>query len=286
VSDAHPGSWLREPLVHFLAIGVALFALYGLVNDDVDGADNRIEITDGTIARLTDTWTKTWQRSPTDAELRNLIDGHIREEVLVREALALGLDTDDVIIRRRLAQKMEFLAEDLSRLTEPQDAELKRFFAANPELFREPARLSFRQIYFNADRRGATVAAEAETLLTALRAGEPVDLDSSGDRFMLDLNYELATEREVARAFGTRFAAALFATASNGWHGPLESGYGLHVVLVDARKPARLPEFSSVRKAVYTAWMDVEQRRMEQEIFERLKSRYEIVFTTTDGPPT
>jgi len=272
----------REPLVHFLLIGAALFVLYGLVSDDVPESDDRIEITDGTVARLTEGWVKTWQRPPTEAELRGLIDGHIREEVLVREAFALGLDADDVIIRRRLAQKMEFITEDLGRMAEPQDSDLQSFFDEHPEMFREPARLSFLLIYFNTDSR-EDAATDARRLLEALRSGQAVDPDSAGDRLMLDANYELATERDISRVFGTKLAAALFATDTSGWQGPFESGYGLHLAEISDRRATRLPEFSAVREDVRAAWLDAEQKRMEQAVFERLKSRYEIVDLTDKG---
>lgn len=279
MSDAN---LFREPLVHFLLIGAALFVLYGLVSDDVPDSDDRIEITDGTVARLTEGWLKTWQRPPTEAELRGLIDGHIREEVLVREAFALGLDADDVIIRRRLAQKMEFITEDLGRMVEPQDSDLQQFYDEHPEMFREPARLSFRLIYFNTDSR-ADAATDAKRLLEALRAGQAVDPVTAGDRLMLDANYERVTERDVSRVLGTKFAAALFATKASGWQGPFESGYGLHLAEISDRRAARLPEFAAVREAVTAAWLDAEQRRMEQAVFERLKSRYEIVDLTGKG---
>jgi peptidyl-prolyl cis-trans isomerase C len=283
VSDTNSStSFIREPLVHFLLIGAALFVLYGLVNDDVLESDDRIEITDGTVERLTEGWKRTWQRPPTEAELRGLIDGYIREEVLVREAFALGLDADDIIIRRRLAQKMEFITEDLGRLAEPQDSDLQRFFDEHPEMFREPARLSFRLIYFNTDNR-ADAATDARRLLESLRSGQVIDLDSAGDRLMLDANYELATERNISRVFGAKLAAALFATETNGWQGPFESGYGLHLAKISDRRAARLPEFTAVHEAVMAAWLDAEQKRMEQAVFERLKSRYEIVYLTSDG---
>jgi len=275
-------SFIREPLVHFLLIGAALFVLNGLVSEDAPESDNRIEVTDGTVARLTEGWVKTWQRPPTEAELRGLIDGHIREEVFVREALALGLDADDVIIRRRLAQKMEFITEDLGRLATPKDSDLQQFFEEHPELFREPARLSFRQIYFNIDSR-ADAAADARSVLESLRAGKAIDPGSTGDRLMLDSNYELATERDISRMFGTQFAAALFAAEATGWQGPFASGYGMHLAEILNRREARMPEFTAVHEAVKIAWLDAEQERTEKAVFERLKSRYEIMDLTSDG---
>lgn len=277
-------SILREPLVHFLLIGAALFVLFGFVSEDeTAGTESRIEITDGTVERLIAGWEKTWQRPPTEVELRGLVDGHIREEVFVREALALGLDADDVIIRRRLAQKMEFITEDLGRLVAPQESDLRRFFDENPDMFREPARLSFRLIYFNTDSR-ADAAADARRLLETIRSGRVIDPDTAGDRLMLDSSYELVAERDVSRLFGSRFAAALFAAEGIGWQGPFESGYGLHLAEILDRRAARLPDFPVVRDDVRSAWLEAERKRVEQEVFERLKSRYEIVDLTREGP--
>lgn len=279
---------LREPLVHFMAIGAILFGFYNLINDDRD-TGNRIEVTDRKVAQLTQAWVSTWQRTPTAGELQSLIDGYIREEVLVREAFALGLDEDDVIIRRRLAQKMDFLTSDLSNASAPEDDKLLDYFTNHPELFVIPARVSFRQIYFNADQRGNATSADANALLAKLKNGTQVDPATQGDRFMLETRFTRATERQVARTFGGSFAAALFGLNSSGlnapgWHGPLESGYGLHLVWVETYELARQPEFSSIRNDVLLAWQEAEQQRREAEAFEQLKARYEIVISTTGRP--
>jgi hypothetical protein len=177
---------------------------------------------------------------------------------------------------------MEFITEDLGRLATPKDSDLQQFFDEHPELFREPARLSFRQIYFNNDNR-ADAPADARSVLESLRAGKAIDPGSTGDRLMLDSNYELATERDISRVFGTQFSAALFAAEVTGWQGPFESGYGLHLAEILNHRAARMPEFTTVREDVKAAWLDVELKRTEQAVFERLKSRYEIVILTSDG---
>ena len=147
--------WYREPLVHFLGIGALLFGLFALLNDDASSIDaNRIEITASNVERLREVWSKQWNRQPTETELKGLINSHIREEVLYREGLALGLDKNDTIIRRRLAQKMEFLFEDLADQVKPNERELERYFDRNRERYRHPVRISFTHVYFSVDRRG------------------------------------------------------------------------------------------------------------------------------------
>ena len=148
-------TWTREPLVHFLVLGALLFGLFALVNNEASSkSPNRIEITSADVDRLQERWTKQWNRPPTETELKSLIEAYLREEILYREALALGLDQNDTIIRRRLAQKMEFLFEDLADQVEPTDEELKRYFDRNRDQYRLPARFSFAHVYFSVDQRG------------------------------------------------------------------------------------------------------------------------------------
>ena len=160
--------FFKEPLFHFLALGAALFLLYGLVSDDRRDAQNQLLVTQGDIRQLADTWQMQWRRQPTSAELRGLVEAHIKEQILYREALAMGLDQDDTIVRRRLAQKMEFLAQDIASWVEPTEEELETFLAENPELFRTPVEVTFTHVYVSPDARGASAREDAEALLTIL----------------------------------------------------------------------------------------------------------------------
>lgn len=273
---------LKEPLVHFLLVGALLFGVYSWTNPGVGGPDDRlIEITPGTVQRLQDAWTRQWRRAPTRQELDGLIEDHIREEVLYREAIALGLERDDTIIRRRLAQKMEFLSEDLGTLVEPDDAELREFFAKRQADFAEPARVSFTHVYFSPDQRGGAAAADAELVLAELQAADVIDAGERGDRFLMQLRYNALTERDAAQLFGSAFSQRLFELPEGSWRGPVESGFGWHLVRVTDRVAPRMPDFDVVRDEVRREFDYERRREVRAATYEALRARYEIKFSTS-----
>ena len=272
--------WHREPLIHFLGIGALLFGVFALVNDEASSVPpNRIEITAADVDRLQERWTKQWNRPPTETELKGMIEAHLREEVLYREALALGLDKNDTIIRRRLAQKMEFLAEDLANQVPPTDEELQEYLDQNPDRYRSPARFTFTQVYFSIDQRGAEAYKDAERLLAKLQnnTATPIRVADRGDRLMLDQDYVQSTELEVAKLFGQHFSEQLLEIQKGSWQGPIESGYGIHLVRIHDKVEPRLPELAEVLKRVQVDLESERRREMNKEIFEKLKARYEIV---------
>ncbi len=272
--------WHREPLIHFLGIGALLFGVFALVSDEVGSVDsNRIEITTADVDRLQERWTKQWNRPPTETELKGLIKSHIREEVLYREGLALGLDQNDTIIRRRLAQKMQFLFEDLSDQVEPTDEELKDYFDRNQDQYRLPTRFSFTHVYFSTDQRGESAGKDARHLLAQLQTGDslPLPVSDQGDRLMLGYDYVQKTEQEVAKLFGRSFAEQILKAQEGSWQGPIESGYGLHLVRIHAKVEPRLPELKEVRDRVQTNLVGERRRKTNEQIYQRLKARYEIV---------
>jgi peptidyl-prolyl cis-trans isomerase C len=269
---------LHEPLAHFLVLGALMFLVYALVADDSTGdGTNRIEVDTGTIQRLEDSWARQWQRQPTAQELTGLIENYIREEVLYREAIAMGLDQDDTIIRRRLAQKMEFLSADLAMQVEPTDGQLRTFLAENRERFLEPARISFRHVYFSLDKRGQSAKSDAEALRATLEASDIGDDTVYGDRFMLDSEFAMASEREIAGLFGQQFAADIFVLDTGAWTGPVASGLGLHLVYISERLSARLPEFDNIRDRVRNEYMTNQRAAVDQAVYQSLKARYEII---------
>jgi hypothetical protein len=272
--------WHREPLVHFLGIGALLFGVFALVNDEASSVPtNRIEITAADVDRLQERWSKQWNRPPTETELKGMIESHLREEVLYREGLALGLDKNDTIIRRRLAQKMQFLFEDLSDQVEPTDEELKNYFAKNKDKYLSPARVSFSHIYFNVDRRGEAAHDDAKYLLKKIRSekSSSVRVSDQGDRFMLQYDFVKNTVQEVAKLFGRRFAELLLEVQEGSWQGPIESGYGIHLVRIHDKVEPRLPELAEVLNRVQVDLGSERRREMNKKIFEKLKARYEIV---------
>ena len=259
----------KEPLVHFLALGVFIFILDGWLGGSGGelAQGKRVVVDAERVAWLIEGWTRQWRRPPTEAELRGLVEGRIREEVLYREALAMGLDQDDTIVRRRLVQKVEFLTEDMAAQSEPTDEQLSSYLRENRERYQVPARLSFRHIYFNADERGAQVEADAKAVLAELRelGGRPDRAAERGDRFMLESEFKLKTEREVALRMGTEFARELFSLQSNGWDGPLLSGYGFHLVHVLERVPGREPELEKIRRRIVNDYTRDQRQQAKAE---------------------
>ena len=272
----------REPLLHFLLVGGLLFAADAVLRDRAAPSDQVIRISEPEIDRLRAQWTRQYQRSPAPEEIQGLIDARLREEVLFREALAMGLDQDDSIVRRRLAQKLEFLIEDLAAAREPTEAELSAFFEARQEGYQLPARVSFSQVFFSPDRRGRAAKPDASLVLAGLR---PETLAAAaadqGDRFMMGASYSEQRPQDVEAVFGPEFVQALFEIEPGGWSGPIPSAYGWHLVRIEARSPSRLPTLAQVADQVRHDW-SYEQRRLANEtVFERLAARYEL--TIEDG---
>ena len=265
----------KEPLLHFLIIGALIFVLFSVVNkEEIALSENKIVVTAAEIERLSDNWSKKWNRPPTETELKGLVESYIREEVYYREALALGLDQNDTILRRRLMQKMEFLSNDIAELNTPDETELNTFFLENQEKYKLPARVSFTHIYFSLDKRGAKAFEDAKNVLTGLNA---LRTPERGDSFMLEYDFIQETPFEVERLFGKVFAEQLFTLKTNSWQGPVESGYGLHLVRISEKVDSRMPELASVIDKVHTDLMFERRQKMNKEIYERLKERYEIV---------
>ena len=270
--------WLREPLVHFLFIGGLLFFVYSLQNDGFSDQSKRIIFTKADINRLSLMWQKQRQRPPTQVEMKGLIEQQIREQVMYREALAMGLDQNDSIVRRRLAQKVEFISADLAALIEPSEKDLAEYLAAHSDKFEIPARLSFDQIYLSTDKRGAGVEDDVARLLAKLeKAGSGTDITKYGDRFMLGQQHVRLTEHDVARLFGKDFASQLFTLAGGTWLGPIKSGYGLHLVRIDDKTAARQPELKMVQDKVRNEWMNQQRRTIDKAFYQSLRQRYEIV---------
>jgi hypothetical protein len=267
--------WHKEPLLHFLIIGAVIFVVFSIVNkDEIDISGNKIVVTAAEAERLSDNWSKKWNRPPTETELQGLVESYIKEEVYYREALALGLDKNDTILRRRLMQKMEFLSNDLAELNQPDESALNKYFLDNQEKYKLPARVSFTHIYFSLDKRGAKAFEDAKNLLSQLN---DLSAPEKGDSFMLQYDFNQETPFEVARLFGTGFAEQLFTLETNTWQGPIESGYGLHLVRISEKIDSRTPELASVIEKVRTDLMFEQRKKMNKEIYERFKERYEIV---------
>ena len=272
-------SFVREPLIHFLLLGAALFLLDAWLRPAAaPAASTEIVVSGARIRNLAQNFARTWQRPPTREELDGLVESYVREEVMVREALALGLDRDDTIIRRRLQQKVEFVSEEAVALARPTDEELNAYLKANADAFRAESRATFDQVFLDPNKRKTTLSADAKRLLEALnRAGAAADPAQSGDRLQLiDPRYENAPQAELARLFGNEFAEALVKQPIGKWVGPIPSGYGVHLVRVETLIPGGTPMLDDVRPLVEREWANAKRQEIATAFYAKLRAKYAI----------
>ena len=272
---------LREPLVHFLLIGAVLFGLYSFTQSGrpATASSREIRLSLDEIAQLNLLFQSQWRRPPTPPELQRMVENKVQQEILYREALAMGLDKDDEIVKRRMAQKMQFLAEDVAAAREPTSAELMNWFEKNSAKFAQPPRLSFRHLYFSPDRRGAGARDDAQEALAKL-AGQPVDAKIAGslaDPFMSQDYYRDRAPDYLAKEFGPQFALAVAKLAPGAWQGPIESGFGWHLVFVDTVIPGRVPAFEEVEADVRTAWLGEQKALAWEKSYKDMRANYTVL---------
>jgi hypothetical protein len=288
---------LREPLVHFLIGGALLFALEGWLGSSGEDPTYQVTVDAGQIARLQQAWQAQSGRLPNPEELDALVEDQVREEIFYREAVRRDLDENDVLVRRRLAQKLAFLIEDLATVEEPAEEDLRRFHAERAERYLEPARVSFRHLFFSRDRR-ADAAADAAAAIAALRspdehaaAGAPSATGTGaartgavgtagnriGDPFMLHSEYAGRTHQEVRELFGPEFADGVFGLEGDGWQGPVRSSYGEHLVQVVGRAEPRAPAFEEVREAVARDFRQEHREQANADASREMRERYQVV---------
>jgi peptidyl-prolyl cis-trans isomerase C len=273
--------WLREPLLHFLLIGIALFAVYAYAHRGRGGIESprQIALTLDDLRQMDMYFESQWHRQPTPAEFQATVEDRVREEVLYREALAMGLDKDDTIVKRRMAQKMQFLAEDVAAAHEPSTAELKAWFEKNSNKFALPSRYSFRHLYFSPDKRGKKAQEDATKTLGKI-AGQPEDSKlavSLADRFMFQDYYGDRAPEALAKEFGPQFVVALEKLKPGSWQGPIESGYGWHLVFVDTVIPGRIPAFEEMEPDVKTAWLGEQKATAWQKAYAEMRAKYTVL---------
>jgi parvulin-like peptidyl-prolyl isomerase len=278
---------LREPLIHFLLIGAVLFGLYGLAQSGrpATAPSKEIRLSLDEIRQLTLLYQSQWRRLPTPQELGRMVENKVQQEILYREALAMGLDKDDEIVKRRMAQKMQFLAEDVAAAREPTTAELKAWFEKNSAKFAQPPRLSFRHLYFSSDRRGARARDDAEQALAKL-AGQPVDAkiaSSLADPFMFQDFYRDRAPEYLAKEFGPPFALSVAKLPPGSWQGPVESGFGWHLVFVDTLIPGRVPAFEEIEPDVRTAWLGEQKEQAWAKAYKDMRAKYTVLLPAPPG---
>jgi hypothetical protein len=286
---------LKEPLLHFLVIGAVLFGAYAWLNrNGTDAAVPQLRLAESDVQWLKETFALERQREPTPEELRALVRGFMKEQLLARQARERGLDQDDIVVRRRLAQKMAFLLQDNAHRATPSDDELRRLYEAQrvPPPVPSPAseqaqteprplftrtRLSFTQIFFSRDQR-ADAAADASAALRELARSDASALTGKiGDRASIKSEFSNADERAVANQFGAKFAARIFQLAPGPWQGPIESSQGFHLVRITQLVPGELRPFDEIREQLVELWQEQSQRESEERYFVEQLKKYRLV---------
>ncbi|WP_455270926.1 peptidylprolyl isomerase [Rhizobium herbae] len=270
---------LREPLLHFLVVGAALFGGYHYLNPTPEGgADTKeIVLTKDDVRQLAISWLAQGRSAPTVEQVKGLVDQKVTQEILFREAVNLGLDRDDEVVKRRLAQKMDFLAADVAALQEPTSDQLQKWFDANAASFALPAHASFRHLYFSSDRHGKETRGTADAALALVAGKSPDEVGAVGDPFMFQNHYGDATPEQMAKEFGPDFSKALFQLTLGKWEGPVQSGYGWHLVWIDAIDPGRVPTFAEVEPNVKAGWIDEQYRTIKASALDELRGQYSVV---------
>jgi hypothetical protein len=271
---------LREPLLQFLVLGAVLFGIHAFFARGVQEAPAKIVVTTAQIANLQQTFAKAWRHYPSPDELKGLIEDYIRDEVYYREGKALDVDHDDIVIRRRIRQKMEFFAEDVAD-AEPTDNELGAYLAAHSERFRAEPLVSFRQIFLSGSRGKALDGDAAKIGVVLSQPG--TDPSKLGDGFLLGNEFDARSRSGVASDFGERFADKVLSADTGRWQGPFASPYGLHFVLVSKRSEGGVLPLASVRDAVKREWSNARRLEKLDQFYRALRARYEVV---VEAPPS
>ena len=265
-------------MLHFVIVGAVLFAGYELIigGELKPSATDPVHIGEGEIRWLKETFANQWQRPPTEDELRGLVAGFLEEELFAREAEALGLDQNDTIVRRRLAQKLTFLVDDTSRIVEPADEELRRFYGANAKRFRSEARITFTQLFFNPQKR-QHAESDARAALVSISATGSDDALATGDSILLENEFHAVDEQTVSNVFGADFARAIFLLKPGSWDGPVKSGYGVHLVRLTDLRPATLRPFEEVRLKILEEWRHQQEIEAKGAYLGKLREKYGVV---------
>jgi parvulin-like peptidyl-prolyl isomerase len=265
---------LREPLLHFLLLGVLLFVVHAWVAP-ADKAGQRIVVGSALVDELARQYRSVWMRPPTAQELDGLVEAWVRDEILYREGLALGLDRDDAVIKRRVRQKLEVIAEEQLARSAPGEAELAAYLADNSARFARPAVVSFEQIMFDASASPSQIERAVAAAHVALARGAASD--TLGQRTILPPVQAQVPLDQVARDFGRDFAERLSQLPLGEWAGPIPSGLGVHLVRLSARSPAAVPPLEAVRSQVAREWENAQRERSRAENYRQLRAGYEVV---------
>ena len=266
--------FLNEPLFHFILLGIALFLLYGLVNNKTN-AKNTILINDFDVNSIIASWDMQWKRPPTEKELQNLISLNIKQEIFYQEALKMNLDHNDEIIKRRLAQKMQFLSNDIAAMIEPTDEELKTYYKEHSDKYLTPYVYSLYQITFIPDKRKDNYKDAAETLKQFPDATFD-EMKQFGDQLPFSYQFTDVNANELGLQLGSKFPDALQNSEMNKWIGPIPSGFGYHLVYITNETAPQLPEFELIKKDIIRDYEYNNQKEINELIYRELKKKYQI----------
>lgn len=272
---------MLEPFVQFIILGGLLFVLVSYYQQKKETASRNIIVDNERIRLMLLNYKTQTGNLPTKKQLDAFIENYIKEEISFREAKRMGLDKDDEIIRRRLTQKFEFLQTDLEDIAPPSEADLKQFYAGNPALFSNNTSVSFSHIYFSADQiSNAAAEQKALSVLRELQQTSLTRAPEKGDRFPLQYDYTEQTKLDVQQNFGSnKMTDELFEGPLNVWLGPVQSGYGWHLIYIIKRETAAELPFEEVRDDVKMKWMDSAKSAHNQKLFEQLSKKYNIIRT-------
>ncbi|MGF1901628.1 hypothetical protein [Aliivibrio sifiae] len=277
---------IKDPFIHFMVIGAALFAVYEFNRDADEGNINQITISEIEVNNAINGWEKRWQRLPSDKELQAVLEQKVRQEVFYREALALNLGQDDPVVRRRLAEKMMFIANDLVVPEQASDKQLTAFMQSSPDKFTKPVITTFKHVYFNPDLHNIETA-ELLTFIEEQRKAlnddrePPIDYQTLSDDFYNDLSIQNIPEYQIARIFGKQFTQELAQVPSGEWYGPITSGYGKHLIKMEYRSEPELTPLSDIRDKVLASWKVAQQKQSNDSLYESLRGNYDVVIEKT-----
>lgn len=281
IKTGNQRSWRfwREPLIHFFILGLSVLGLHAALDRKPEATVNDpylVEVSPADIEWLRTIFNKQMGREPTVHDFRAQVNQLIREQILSREAVAMGLDEGDIVVRRRLAQKMEFLFKDLSAIIEPTEDELRKFFSENSRKYETQPRVTFTQVYFSIDRRGFERAKQAAQMVIE-ENGEPTRVTTRGDASMLSPDCMQCSVSEIRNQFGTEFGKAVKNLEPGSWHGPVKSAYGFHAVYIHERQNANLPKFHEINDKITDDWMTAKREQNTRRVYGEIRSRYRVL---------
>lgn len=270
---------LKQPFVQFLLIGVLLFAGYQSFYNYMNREQQVIRVSSEEIQLLEQSWEVRWNRPPTPEEREGLIRQHIKEKVLYRTALEMGLDRDDMVIQRRMVQKVEYLGANLIKPPQPSEAEMIKYYEEHKEKYVAAETITITQVFFDPDKRGNATLDDANSALKELKKQDevPSNLSTYGDAFMLANYFAGKTEMQIRKQFGGGFTESVFQLEPGTWHGPVLSGYGTHLVYVHEHIINEVPPFTEAREYVQADWMEAKKKELEEKYIDGLLARYEVI---------